>query len=161
AVGGPPRSQELLAFRQRVFPVRATDHRGRDVTAILRERDGRTVAGFAPRAWTGFAEEHFVELDFGDRLAALRPEDRLDMVLAGWTDYPYPESIFAAAQAGVPMLTPMLEKLGEDGKWRSLGELGFPAGLPRVMTAPVRRLAGEKAGRLRIRTNLQIHWDQI
>ncbi len=56
----PPPSQELLAFRQRIFPVRAVDHRGQDVTAVLRERDGQMVDGFAARAWTGFAEEHFV-----------------------------------------------------------------------------------------------------
>jgi Tfp pilus assembly protein PilF len=161
AVADPPPSQELLAFRRRIFPVRAADHRGRDITAVLRERDGKTVGGFAPRAWTGFAEEHFVELDFGDRLADLPADGRLFLVLAGWTDYPYPESIYAAEQAGVPMVTPVLEKRGGDGEWHALGEIGFPAGLPRVMTVPVRGLAGEKLCRLRIRTNLQIYWDQI
>ena len=161
AARGPPPSQELLTFRQRIFPIRAVDHRGCDVTAVLKERDGKMVDGFAARAWTGFAEEHFVELDFGDRLADLRADERLFLVLAGWTDYPYPESIFAAEQAGVAMVTPLLEKRDADGKWQSLGEIGFPAGLPRVMTAEVRGLAGAKSCRLRIRTNLQIYWDQI
>jgi hypothetical protein len=161
AVSGPPPSQQLLGFRERIFPIRATDHRGLDVTAVLRERDGKTVDGFAHRAWTGLAEEHFVELDCGDRLAGLRAADRLYLVLAGWTEYPYPESIYAAEQAGVPMVTPVLEKLGPDGRWQSLGEIGFPAGLPRVMTAEVRGLAGKKSCRLRIRTNVQIYWDQI
>jgi cytochrome c-type biogenesis protein CcmH/NrfG len=160
-VSGPPPTQEVLAFRAPILPVRAADHRGRDVTAVLRERDGKTVDGFATRLWTGFAEEHFVELDFADQLAKRPTNDRLFLVLAGWTEYPYPESIFAAEQAGVPMLTPLLEKLDADGKWQSLGEIGFPAGLPRVMTVPVRGLAGQQSCRLRIRTNLQIYWDQI
>ena len=160
SVAAPP-SQELLAFRRLIFPVRASDHRGRDVTSVLRARDGKTADGFALRSWTGFAEDHFVELEFGNRLADLRPDERLFLVLAGWTDYPYPESIYAAEQAGVPMVTPVLEKLGPDGKWSSLGDIGFPAGLTRVMTAEVRGLAGEKSCRLRIRTNVQIYWDQI
>src|SRR5262249_61785031 len=50
---------------------------------------------------------------------------------------------------------------GTGGKWWSLGEIGFPSGLPRVMTKEVTGKIGAKTGRLRIRTNLQIHWDQI
>ena len=81
--------------------------------------------------------------------------------MAGWTDYPYPESIYAATQAGVPMNPPVLEKQRTDGTWESLGEIGFPAGLPRVMTVPVAGIAGMANVKLRIRTNLQIYWDQI
>jgi tetratricopeptide (TPR) repeat protein len=161
ATADPQPTQELLAFRQRIFPVRAVDHRGKDVTAILRERDGKVVDDFAQRSWLGFAEDHFVELDFGDRLAQVPPGERLFLVLAGWTDYPYPESIYAAEQAGVPVVWPTLEKLGSDGKWQSLGEIGLPAGLPRVMTTPMRDLAGSASCKLRLRTNLQIYWDQI
>jgi hypothetical protein len=82
-------------------------------------------------------------------------------VLAGWTDYPYPESIYAAQQAGVPMTTPLLSRACPDGTWKPLGEIGFPAGLPRVMTVAVPDLAGDASCRLRIQTNLQIFWDQI
>ncbi len=161
ATAEPQPTQELLAFRERIFPVQAVDHRGRDVTTVLRQRDGQMVDGFARRSWLGFAEEHFVELDFGDRLATLRADERLFLVLAGWTDYPYPESIFAAEQAGIPMLAPTLEKRRPDGTWQSLGEIGMPAGLPRVMTVPVSGLAGARSCRLRLRTNVQIYWDQI
>ena len=59
------------------------------------------------------------------------------------------------------MAPPVLERLGPDGQWQSLGEIGFPAGLPRVMTAEVAGLAGAKGCRVRIRTNVQIYWDQI
>lgn len=161
AVAEPAASQELLTIRQRLHPFNAINHRGRDVTALLLARDGRTVDQFARRSWTGFAEEHFVELDFGDQLANLPREQRVFLVLAGWTDYPYPESIYAAQQAGVPMITPLLSVQGKDGTWQSLGEIGFPAGLPRVMTTELHGLAGNSSCRLRIRTNLQIFWDQI
>lgn len=161
AVAEPAASEELLTFRKRLLPLKALDHRGRDVTALLLARDGRMVDQFARRSWAGFAEEHFVELDFGNQLATMPGEQRLFLVLAGWTDYPFPESIYAAQQAGVPMITPLLSKQMQNGTWKSLGEIGFPAGLPRVMTTEVHGLAGNSTCRLRIRTNLQIYWDQI
>jgi len=83
------------------------------------------------------------------------------LCLAGWTDYPYPESIYAAEQAGVAMLPPVLERQGDDGKWAKIADAGFPAGLPRMMLLDVTgKLTGTNC-RLRLRTNLQIYWDQI
>lgn len=158
---GPPASQELLAFREEVFPASARDHRGRDVAKKLSRWDRDTVNEFAERTWLGFAEEHWVELDFGDRLAKFKPDDRVVLCLAGWTDYPYPESIWAANQAGVQMQFPVLERQGPDGKWQSLGEIGFPAGLSRMMTAEVTGKLGGPQCKLRLRTNLDIYWDQI
>ena len=66
ATADPQPTQERLFFRnsERIFPLNATDHRGRDITAILRERDGKTVDDFDMRSWLGFAEDHYVELDF-------------------------------------------------------------------------------------------------
>jgi Flp pilus assembly protein TadD len=157
---GPPPTQALLAFRQEIFPVKATDHRGQDVTARLRAWDRDTVDGFARRTWVGFAEEHAVTLDFGDRLARFGPKDRLILCLAGWTDYPYPESIWAAHQAGVEMQPPVLERQTADGRWEKVADAGFPAGLPRLMTLEVTsKLAGPSCV-LRLRTNMHVFWDQ-
>lgn len=159
---GTPPSQDLLAFRQAIFPVRATDHRGRDVTRTLQAWDRHTVNGFAQRSWLGYAEEHWVELDFGDRLAEFDGNEPLTLYLAGWTEYPYPESIWAATQAGVALQPPVLERRGADGKWQTVSaDLGFPAGLPRMMTADVTgKLAGPRCV-LRLRTNMEVYWDQI
>ncbi|HZY88586.1 MAG TPA: FG-GAP-like repeat-containing protein, partial [Gemmataceae bacterium] len=157
----PPPSQKLFSFKETVFPESARDHRGRDVTAKLRAWDRDTVDGFAKRAWIGFAEEHAVELDFGGRLAAYGPADRLVLCLAGWTEYPYPESIWAAQQAGVAMLPPVLERQGPDGRWQKVCEAGFPAGLPKLMTLDVTGKLTGPTCRLRLRTNLQVFWDQI
>ncbi len=154
--------QELFAFRQAIFPVKARDHRGHDVTAVLRDWDRATVDGFARRSWLGFAEEHWVELDFGERLAAFAPRDRLILCLAGWTDYPYPESIWAATQAGIALQPPVLERQAPDGTWQPLvAEFGFPAGLPRMMTVEVTGKLGGPRCVLRLRTNMHVYWDQI
>jgi hypothetical protein len=163
-LAGPQPTQDLLAFRsdQEIYPVRARDHKGRDVTGTLRHWDRATVDGFARRAWTGFAEEHWVELDFGDRLSRFGPSDRLVLCLAGWTDYPYPESVWAAHQAGISLRVPVLERLGGDGNWQMVAEgAGFPAGLPRMATLEVTgKLTGPRCT-LRLRTNMHVFWDQI
>ncbi len=161
ATSEPPVTQQLLVFKDSIGPVKAVDHRGKDVTELLRHRDGQTVSDFHRRAWIGFAEDHYVELDFGDRLSKLKADEKVYLVIAGWTDYPYPESIYAASQAGVPCTWPTFERLGDDGKWKSLGDLGFPAGLPRTITRDVTGLFTGPTCKIRIKTNLQIHWDQI
>jgi hypothetical protein len=161
ATSDPQPTQERLFFKEseRIFAERATDHRGRDVTRALRDRDGNHVEDFAHRSWLGFAEEHAVELAFD--LSRLPANRRLFLVLAGWTDYAYPESIYAADQAGVPVLWPILEQRQLDGTWKQLGDLGLPAGLTRVMTREVTNLVDRQGGPLRIRTNQQVYWDQV
>jgi hypothetical protein len=87
------------------------------------------VNDFAQRSWLGYSEEHWVELDLGDRLAKFGPNDKLILCLAGWTDYPYPESIWAATQAGIPLLPPVLERLDLDNAdTKSSGGLHFAPG---------------------------------
>ena len=157
---GPPPSQELIAFNKEIYPVKAVDHRGRDITATLRRWDRVTVDDFKKRAWIGFAEEHAVELDFGDRLASFGPKDRLYLCLAGWTEYPFPESSWAAHQAGITEQWPILERQDEADRWQSLGEAGFPAGMPRMMLLDVTGKVTGHHCRLRLRTNMQIYWDQ-
>jgi len=162
-LSGPPPSQDLLAFRdgQRVFPVKASDHRGRDVTETLRHRDRKMVNGFARRAWTGFAEDHWVELDFGEQLAKYPQKDALVLFLAGWTDYAYPDSMWAANQAGISLQPPTLHRLGSDGTWTAVSaDMGFPAGLPRMMAVDVTGKLGGGRCVLRIKTNMCVFWDQ-
>lgn len=163
ATTDPQPSQERLFFRdsERLFATKATDHRGKDVTATLRERDNKHVEGFALRSWLGFAEDHHIELDFAGLLKSLPSERRLLLVLAGWTDYAFPESIYAATQAGVPPIWPVLEQKQADGSWKRLGEIGLPAGLTRVMTTDVTGWIDPAGGPIRIRTNLRIYWDQV
>jgi hypothetical protein len=161
ATADPQPTQDLLSFDRRVFPVKATNHRGKDVTKKLLTRDRDMVDEFAWRSWVGFAEDHWVELDFGDRLKQYRPTDRLILCLYGWTDYAYPESIWAAGQAGVAAQAPVLERKGAGGKWQRVAEIGFPAGLPRMMTYEITGQTGGERCVLRLKTNLHVYWDQI
>jgi hypothetical protein len=160
ATAAPLPTQQLLAFRKLHFPRKATDHRGADVTQRVLHRDRRAADGFRLRSWLGYAEDHSLTLDFGDIPSGA--DKHWHLVLAGWTEYPYAESIYAAAAAGVPLGFPVLERLADDGKtWQALGDLGFPAGLPRVMTRPLPDFKTGGQCVLRIRTNLQIYCDQV
>jgi hypothetical protein len=69
AVNISPPPFELFCFKETIEPLRAVDHRGVDVTDEIQLID-RHYAGTTKldNRFTGFAENHFVELDFGDRL---------------------------------------------------------------------------------------------
>jgi Tfp pilus assembly protein PilF len=161
ATEGAQPSQDLLSFDKAIFAAKATNHHGKDVTAKLKAWDRDMVDEFAWRMWIGFAEDHWIDLDFGDQLKDLGPKDRLFLFAAGSVEYAYPESIWAANQAGVAMQPPVLERKGADGKWTKIAEIGFPAGMPRMMSFDLTGKLNGVTGPLRLRTNLQIFWDQL
>ena len=102
AIGVPPPQFEVFCFKEPIEPLRAVDHRGTDVTEALRTID-RRYAGTTDLddRFTGVAKEHFVELDFGDRLGQISSKDRLILLLHGWVEYGYSSTNLAAGQAGV------------------------------------------------------------
>jgi tetratricopeptide (TPR) repeat protein len=162
-----------VAIRDRIVPVAARDHRSRDVLAKLKAWDRQTVDEFArSRMWIGYTEDHYLELDFGQAFSGVRDDEPIGLFLAGWIEYPYSQTNWAAATAGVVLRPPVLKWLNEHGEWETLLEnMGYPAGLPRMMTldltgklpAAVRREQGRDPApcRLRIETNMEIYWDQI
>jgi tetratricopeptide (TPR) repeat protein len=159
---GPRPTGELLAWRTQIEPVRAEDLKGRDLTETLRHRDRRTADDFRKYAgWIGYAEEHGIILDFGDRLSRFSAEDRLVLCLAGWVEYPYSQTNYAAATAGVALKPPAIERRRSDGSWEVIEpHAGYPAGMPRLMTL---ELSGKLAGPscvLRIKTNMECYYDQ-
>ncbi len=161
ATADPPPTQQPLFFRRRIAVTRAEDDTGHDVTNLIREHDGRRRCGFQLRSWIGFAADHWIAFDFAEDLSSLPAGQRCVLVLRGWTDYPFPESIFAAEQAGVPLQPPVLEGLDADGRWQKVIDLGFPAGLPRTITCDVTGRLTTQFRRWRIRTNMHIYWDEI
>jgi hypothetical protein len=69
---------------------------------------------------------------------------------------------YAAHQAGLTMRSPSLEARDASGAWRTVvEELGFPAGLPRMMTFDLTGLPLGDDGRIRIRSNMEVFYDQI
>ena len=159
---GPRPTGKLFAWRTPIEPDRATDLQGHDVTEILRHWDRRTVDGFRRlTAWAGYSEQHGIILDFGERLGRYGPEESLVLCLAGWVEYPYSQTNYAAATAGVALQPPTIERLASDGKWLVIEpHAGYPAGLPRLMTIDLTgKLTGGRCV-LRLKTNMECYLDQ-
>ncbi|WP_422926936.1 FG-GAP-like repeat-containing protein [Singulisphaera sp. PoT] len=159
---GPRPTGELIAWRQNIEPEKATDLEGRDMTETLKAWDRRTVDTFKRRnRWIGYAEDHGIILDFSDRLSRFDPKAPLVLCLAGWVEYPYSQTNYAAATAGVTLTPPSIERRRDDGTWELIEpHAGYPAGLPRMTTLDLTgKLTGGKCV-LRLRTNMECYWDQ-
>ena len=151
-----------IPIAQKIFPVAAHTDRGVSVLDELREIDRRYVDPPKDPRFVGYAREHWLELDFGDRLKTLDENSELQMCLHGWVEYTYSHVNYAAWQAGLEMKSPSIEVPDGRGGWRPvLPRMGFPAGLPRMMTLDVSSLPIRKTGKLRIRSTMEIFWDQI
>jgi tetratricopeptide (TPR) repeat protein len=163
AAAAPPKF-ELFCYRHcdKLEPERVTDHRGQDVTDELRAIDRRCAGATSPdRRFVGLADEHFVELDFGGRLKNVRLHARLILFLYGWVEYGYSSTNFAAHQAGRRTQAPSVAVL-RHGQWVELfHEVGYPAGINHMMTLDMtgKLLPGDQ--RLRIVSNMDLHWDAI
>jgi hypothetical protein len=166
-------SGNRVAFRDRIFPESARDHRGHDVRERLAEWDRNTVDEFMRSSrWIGYAEDHAIEMDFGLALSGLKQDEPVALLIAGWIEYPYSQTNWAASTAGQSLKPPQLKWRNRAGEWETLfADMGYPAGLPRMMTldlkgkipASVRGQDGETPIplQLRIETNMEIYWDQI
>ena len=139
-------------------PVAAWDDHGRDALPAIARLDHHYLRDFTNLSYAGFANEHTLTLDIG----RWTPSAPLRLVLSGYVEYFSASSMYAAWQAGMAQKPPMLEAQQPDGRWTTaIADMGFPAGLPRTIVVD---LTGKlKAGvhRLRLRTNLQIYWDQV
>ncbi len=160
---GPNRpTGRLVAWKTSIEPARATDLAGIDVTETLRSWDRRTVDGFKRlEGWNGYAEEQGIVLDFGDRLSGFGPSDRLFLCLAGWVEFPFSQTNYAASTAGVPLRFPVLERRQPDGSWTLIeSDPGCPSGLPKMTTLDLTgKLNGPRCV-IRLRTNLECYWDR-
>jgi hypothetical protein len=70
--------------------------------------------------------------------------------------------MYSAWQAGLQPISPFVEAQMPDGTWkRVIDDMGFPAGLPRTIVVDLSGKLPQGTRRIRIKTNLQIYWDQV
>ena len=162
AVSATPPPFEVLCYSDVVQPARAVDDRGGDVTAALLKSD-RVYASPAQRdgRFAGYARDHFVDLDFADKLESLPAGSRWILFLDGWVEYSTSTSNYAASQAGLRLKAPSVSVL-RNGEWvELLHEAGYPAGINHTMTLDLtgKLQAGDRT--IRIATNMDLSWDRI
>ncbi len=130
----------------------------------------------------GFTKPHSLILDLGEPYGG----GPLYLLMHGEIEYFTATGMYAASQAGVEGTAPYVEALIADksirgtqkasdrnvratqasvtqaGKWvRVLDDMGFPAGLPKMITVDLTGKLPVGTTRIRITTNLQIYWDNI
>jgi len=137
--------------------AQAWDDHGRDVTDLVSSRDGRYLATFERGQYQGIAKDHFVEIDLG--------ENRRWLVANGWI-YPTDSSInVAIGQQNLQPHGVSLEAQDARGRWVVVTpDLGFPAGKNKTVLidlAPIARAGIAHPRRIRLRTNLEVYWDQL
>ncbi|VFM95863.1 MAG: Tetratricopeptide repeat-containing protein [Candidatus Kentron sp. G] len=169
-IKGPEPTGAAVFYRREILPEKAVNERGETVTASVLLEDGRAApVGELDRRFIGrLAREHILTLTFPGTISGEKA--RFDsegktsepvLVIDGWVEYPYSQTMFAAWQAGAAWEAPTIEALDSHGEWQTiLPRFGYPAGMPRRMSVPLPNLpAGTSV--VRIRTNQEIYWDRI
>ena len=157
----PPVKLAITTVAEPHAIAHAIDDLGNDVTDTLRKLDGKYLDTFGRGQYQGITRDHYVEIDLGDDLPASGP---LWLIANGWL-HPSDSSINVAMSQGArdhpqPL---SLEVPDAHGGWNvARANLGFPAGRNKTCLIDLTGLfhAGVPH-KLRLRTNLEIYWDQI
>src|SRR6266513_51397 len=156
----PPGPVKLRLFQvgRRELPLSATDERGNDVLRALRESDDVYVSNLTPTQYQGVVEPHDLILNLGKSVDAARSF----LFLRGWI-YPTDASINVALsqQQSIKVASPSLEVRDRHGRWRTaIANIGFPSGKDKTIVVDLAGIFPTADHRVRIRTNMQIYWDQ-
>jgi tetratricopeptide (TPR) repeat protein len=156
---GPPFPEfRLFGVQERLYPIAARDHHGRDVLDRILRRDRTYSDGFA-RDYAGVAELHYLELDFGEAA----PDNRAILVLSGWVDWADGSTFLGMSQQNAAgLIPPYLQVKNAQGEWETVIEdMGLPAGKPKTIVVDLtgKFLSGSRE--IRIVTNLCVYWDEI
>jgi tetratricopeptide (TPR) repeat protein len=153
----PPFPEFKVVFsRDARPPAGAWDEHGHNVLPDILAH--RYFGDFKLTSFKGFAKPHSLELDLGEPYHG----GPLWLLLHGEIEYFTATGMYAADQAGIQGIAPYVEAQDANGKWtKVVDDMGFPAGGPRTMTADLTGKLPVGTRRIRITTNLQIHWDNI
>ncbi len=162
----PPPSLEPVLMGSAHSIEAAWDDAGKNVTEVVRERDGDYVTGFTLEAYLGQAETHYLEIELGSAFTGV---ENAWLVLEGWLRPGNSTTSLAMSQARRPAAPVLaLEYLDEDDNWkRSDAVLGIPYGMFKSLlinlddALPADVLSADERTRVRIRSNLEIYWDHI
>ena len=154
---GPVRLQ-LFQVGHREVPLSATDGAGNDVLPPLRASDDVYVSNMRPTKYQGVVEPHDLILDLGPDAG----ERGSSLFLRGWI-YPTDASINVALsqQSAIKPFAPSLEVRDAQGGWQTaIASIGFPSGKDKTIVIDLTGKFPTADHHVRIRTNMQIYWDQ-
>lgn len=140
-------------------PVSATDSYGNDIMQFILEKDDNYLSDFSYGKYQGITNMRDIILDPGDTDNS-RP---LFLFMNGWI-FPTDASInFAISQSdSLKVIPPMIQVINSKGEWETvISNTGFPMGKNKTVIVDLTGKITSGDHRLRIRTNMEIYWDQI
>jgi hypothetical protein len=167
-IAGPEPTGQPVFGSSLVLPTRAVNDRGDDITDAIRAADyvAAPIPAIDPRFIGRLENEHILELRFDAALNAAAGTQVL--VIDGWVEYPYSQTMFSAWQAGATYEAITVEARIDDPatggeRWVTLlDQFGYPAGMTRQMSVPLAGLSDlPPTSGLRLRTNQEIYIDRI
>jgi tetratricopeptide (TPR) repeat protein len=141
------------------FPVSAKDSQGNDVLSYITGKDDRYLSDFNPDKYQGITDIHDLILDLGNMAQA----SKVFLFLNGWI-FPTDASINVAISQShnLKIIQPYIQVINKQGKWETvIDNIGFPMGKDKTVIADLSGKFLSKDHRVRIRTNMEIYWDQI
>lgn len=150
---------KILKVGEKQIPVAATDSEGNDVLSFITRKDDDYLSNFKPGKYQGITEMRDLILDPG----ILDISENIYLFMTGWI-FPTDASInVAMAQSdAIKVTSPLIQVLNKKGEWETvIDNLGFPMGKDKTVIADLTGKFLSNDHRVRIRTNMEIYWDQI
>jgi cytochrome c-type biogenesis protein CcmH/NrfG len=156
----PPPFPPLKIYQvsEPVAPVSAMDNNGNDVLTLIAEKDDKYISGYTPGKYQGIIEMTDLILDPGNVSTG-----NLLLYMNGWI-FPTDASINVAISqsSDLKVVPPEIQVINKSGKWETvIDNLGFPMGKDKMLIADLSGKFITSDHRIRIRTNMEIYWDQI
>lgn len=150
---------KLFQVGKKFAPVSATDEQGKNLLPMILEKDDRYISNLTPLKYQGITKMHDLILDPG----TLGNAENLHMFLRGWI-FPTDASINVALSqsAQLKLQFPVVQVINSSGQWQDVQtEMSFPMGKDKTVIVSLRDKFLSKDRRIRIRTNMEIYWDEI
>lgn len=141
------------------LPVSATDDQGTNLLPLLSRHDYRYVSNFDLGKYQGLAAMHDLILDLGPKART----DSVYLFLRGWIFPGDASTSLAEAQSRTyRQHPPELQVKDIHGHWKTvIQNFGFPMGRDKTVVVNLSgKFLSPTNRELRIRTNMQIYWDQ-
>jgi tetratricopeptide (TPR) repeat protein len=150
---------KLFHVSNKIKPVSAVDAEGNDVLSSIITHDYKFLADFQKDRYQGTTELHDVIIDPGRHATG----KNLVMYLTGWI-FPTDASINVALSQSekTKVIPPCVQVLNTKGEWETVIEnISFPMGKDKTVIADLSGKFITDDHRIRIRTNMEIYWDEI
>jgi Tfp pilus assembly protein PilF len=150
---------QIYPVAEKIYPISATDDTGSNVRPKLLASDDHYVGNLKPAGFQGITEEHDLILNLG----RLHPADRVTLFLRGWI-FPSDASINIALSQSTKLkpVAPYLQVPDQNGKWQTvIPSMSFPMGKNKTMIVDLSGKFLSNDHRVRIRTSMEIYWDEI